>query len=268
MRAMKRWLLLVSTLVACTSVLAAEPVQVLVLGAYHMDNPGLDLHNAKVDDVLSAERQKQVRAVVEGLARFKPTRVAVEWQADSQPGHALPAYREYLAGKRKDSRNEIDQIGFRLAKRMQHTDAYGIDVAGEFPFEAVQAFAEQHGQAALLQQAMDTIAAKIKQFEQDQRTQSVAQLLRTMNDARTLARDHSWYMDALRYGAAGDQPGAKLVASWVGRNLQICARLMQIAEPGDRIVVLYGSGHGYLLRQCVQEIPGWKLVEANAYLPK
>lgn len=232
-----------------------------------MGNPDRDLHNAKIDDVLSADRQKQVRAVVEGLARFKPTRVAVEWQADTEPGHALPAYRDYLVGKRKESRNEIDQIGFRLAKRMQHAQAYGIDVEGDFPFEAMQAFAEQHGLAAQLQQGMDAVGTRVKQFEESQSTQSIAQLLRTMNDAEAMAEDHAWYMDALRYGAAGDQPGAQLVASWVGRNLQICARLVQIAEPGDRIVVVFGAGHGYLLRQCVQQMPGWKLVEANAFLP-
>jgi hypothetical protein len=32
-------------------------------------------------------------------------------------------------------------------------------------------------------------------------------------------------------------------------------------------VVFFGSGHAYLLRQCVNETPGLKLVEANDYLP-
>lgn len=267
---MKTCLFWILGLVGCMSLEAKEPtpIQVMVLGTYHMGNPGLDLHNAKVDDVLTAERQKQVRAVIDGLARFKPTRVAVERNADTEPGHTLPSYREYLDGKRQDSRNEIDQIGFRLAKHMQHAHAYGIDVSGDFPFEAVQAFAEQHGKAAQLQQGMDKIGAMVKAFENSQKTQTVAQLLRTMNEPKSVASDHGWYMDALRYGAGVDQPGAHLVASWVARNLQICARLVQIAEPGDRIVVLYGAGHSHLLRQCVREMPGWKLVEANSYLPK
>jgi hypothetical protein len=48
----------------------------------------------------------------------------------------------------------------------------------------------------------------------------------------------------------------------------ICANLVQLARPGDRIVVFYGSGHAFLLRQCVAETPGFRLVEANAYLPR
>jgi Family of unknown function (DUF5694) len=41
-----------------------------------------------------------------------------------------------------------------------------------------------------------------------------------------------------------------------------------MAKPGDRIVVFYGAGHAYLLRQCVREVPGFELVEPNTYLPK
>jgi hypothetical protein len=32
-------------------------------------------------------------------------------------------------------------------------------------------------------------------------------------------------------------------------------------------VIFFGAGHAFLLRQCVAETPGYKLVEANDYLP-
>ncbi len=47
----------------------------------------------------------------------------------------------------------------------------------------------------------------------------------------------------------------------------ICANLLQLSTPGDRIVVFYGSGHAFLLRQCVAETPGFRLVEPDAWLP-
>jgi hypothetical protein len=43
---------------------------------------------------------------------------------------------------------------------------------------------------------------------------------------------------------------------------------VQRAKPGDRVVVFYGSGHAFLLRQCVSEMPGYRLIEANDYLAK
>ena len=60
----------------------------------------------------------------------------------------------------------------------------------------------------------------------------------------------------------------ELIAQWYRRNFLICANLVQRLKPGDRAVVFYGSGHAFLLRQCMSEMPGYKLVEANDYLPK
>ncbi|WP_374566742.1 DUF5694 domain-containing protein [Ideonella sp.] len=247
---------------------AAEPVQVMVLGTYHFGNPGLDLNNVKVDDVLQPARQAQVREVVDALAAFKPTRVAVEAQADALPQHALPSYRAYLAGQGQDKRNEIDQIGFRLARQLGHAEVYGVDVDGDFPFEPVQAFAKTSGNAAEFQRSMDAMALRTREFEAAQQHATVGQLLRRLNEPDSIRDDHGWYMTALRQGRGADQPGVALVGSWYARNLGICARLAQLARPGDRLLVLYGAGHSYLLRHCVDATPGWQLVEANAYLPR
>jgi hypothetical protein len=56
------------------------------------------------------------------------------------------------------------------------------------------------------------------------------------------------------------------MTAWYRRNFLICANLMQLSQPGDRIVVFYGDGHALLLRQCVSETPGMALVEPDDYL--
>lgn len=244
-----------------------QPVEVMILGTYHFANPGLDMHNAEIDDVLSPHQQKEVAAVVDALAQFKPTRVAVEAHADELPSRSLPGYAEYLAKKHNQNRKEIHQIGYRLASQMKHEHVYGIDADGEFPFEALQLYAAAKGRAAELQQAVDEIGVRTRQFEERAKTASVGELLREMNEPAHIREDHAWYMRTLSYGAGKAQPGANLVASWTARNIEICARLAQLAKPGDRIVVVYGAGHSHLLRQCVQDMPGWKLVEPNEYLP-
>jgi hypothetical protein len=72
----------------------------------------------------------------------------------------------------------------------------------------------------------------------------------------------------LKVGGGTAQPGADLLTAWYKRNFYICANIVQFAKPGDRIVAFFGSGHEFLLRQCVSEMPGYKLVEPNDYLPK
>ncbi len=246
----------------------AEGVQVMVLGTYHFANPGKDIHNAKVDDVLAPQRQAEVAAATEALAAFAPTRIAVEMRADDQPGRTLPTYRDFLAGRRVGQRNEIDQIGFRLAQRLGQTEVYGIDIDGDFPFEALSQWAKGQGRGAELQQSVDRMGAQTQEFEQRQTKSSVGQLLRWFNEPEHIAADHGWYMQTLRYGRGAQQPGAELVAAWTARNLQICARLVQLARDGDRVLVVYGAGHAHLLRRCVQEQPGWQLVEPTAFLPR
>lgn len=261
-----RWMGFVGLFAMATLAHAAPAVQVMVLGTYHFGNPGADLHNVQADDVLSPHRQAELEAVSRALSRFRPTLVAVESQADDMPGRSLKRFDDFVAGRTELRRNEIDQIGFRLARQLGHAHVIGIDAPGEFPFEALQAHAEAQGRGAELQRSIDEVGARTKAFEARARGSSIGALLRLLNEPTRIRDDHAWYVQALRYGAGPVQPGAALLAAWTARNIAICARLVQSAQPGDRVLVVYGAGHGFLLRQCVQQMPGWRLVEPNRYL--
>ena len=50
----------------------------MILGVYHFANPGLDYVKSDLDDHLSEKRQKQIAEVVELLAKFRPTKIAIE----------------------------------------------------------------------------------------------------------------------------------------------------------------------------------------------
>jgi hypothetical protein len=99
--------------------------EILVLGTFHMANPGRDIHNMQADDMLSPRRQKEIAEVVEVLKRFRPTKVAVEADVGSQP--VTQRYADYVAGKYTLTRNETEQIGFRLAKELGHPTIYPVD---------------------------------------------------------------------------------------------------------------------------------------------
>ncbi len=79
-----------------------------------------------------------------------------------------------------------------------------------------------------------------------------------------LAADYS----ALRIGDGVSQSGAVLNARYYERNARIFGRLMQIARPGDRVLVVYGFGHGYWLSQFAASVPGYANVEVGRYLAR
>jgi hypothetical protein len=96
--------------------------EILVLGTYHMSNPGLDDYNTRADDVLSPTRQQEIAQLVQVLKKFHPTKIAVE--ADVTSKQVGQRYSDYLAGKYTLSRDETDQIGYRLAKKLGHQTVY------------------------------------------------------------------------------------------------------------------------------------------------
>src|SRR5512132_3843740 len=50
--------------------------EILVLGTYHMGNPGRDVFNMQADDVLAPKRQQEMAQVIEVLKKFRPTKIA------------------------------------------------------------------------------------------------------------------------------------------------------------------------------------------------
>lgn len=242
---------------------AQEPVSVMIVGTFHMANPGKDIHDSRADDVLAPKRQAEIAATVDALARIHPTQVDLEWSAAG----AAKYYAQYLKGTLKPSRGESVQLGFRLAKQTGAA-VNGIDEMMDFPYPTVEAYAKAHGMMPILDAANAAVQAEVDEEQHLIDTGTIPQVLRWMNEPEFSRRDNNFYPTMLRIGSGTEQPGADLLGAWNLRNFHICANLIQHAKPGDRIVVIYGAGHEFLLRRCISEMTGYRLVEANDYLPK
>jgi uncharacterized protein DUF5694 len=246
----------------------AQATEVMILGTYHMANPGRDLHNIKSDDVLLPKHQRELADIASALAKFKPTKVVVESPARNGSADKVEKYHDYLNNKLADSRNEIVQIGFRLAQSMNLPEVWGIDVEADFPYEAVKKFADTHPP---LGERLDAMSAGVERMldglNRVLKNGTIAQGLRYMNEPTRISEGNEFYSSMLLFGKGVEQPGLTLLDAWQARNNAICSRLVQLARRDDRIVVVYGAGHAYLLRECVREMPGYKLVDANDWLP-
>lgn len=249
---------------ACAAGAAAKApaeAQVMIVGTFHFSNPGRDLHNVKSVDVMEPKRQAELAAITRSLSRFKPTMVAVEWAAP----RTTERYADYLAGKAPSS-NEVEQLGFRLAAAQGLKTVHGVDVDGDFPFEPVSKWAEKNGMGPRLAASHASIAAMVEKLGALQRSGTLSATLKHMNAPANLREADSFYGDALRYGSGDEQPGALLVSAWAARNYQICARIAQAVKPGERVVVFYGAGHVPMLKRCLGDIPGFKVVDPGTYL--
>jgi hypothetical protein len=242
-----------------------NPAQVLILGSYHFANPGLDVVQIEVADILSSRKQAEVEEVVEAMAAFRPTKVAVEVRAPSVA--ALDSlYEAYRGGHHALGRSEVQQLGFRLAERFQHSRLHAIDHEGEFPFGPVMEYLQTHDPslAMWIQQKLGEIGAEMSRQQQEN---TLSEILRLHNDPASIAEGHGLYVMMSGVGAGDGYAGADLLAHWYNRNIRTFADLRALAAPGDRILVIFGSGHAAILRQLVESDPALELVEANDYLP-
>ena len=243
-----------------------DRIQVMLIGSYHMSNPGADVFNLKADDVLSEKRQSEVRAIVESLKKFRPTKVAIE----APFGHkkTIGDYRLYKDGKYTLGKGEDEQIGFRLAQSLKHENIYPIDANGEFDFGSVQEFIKKNPEFApygakvnkLGQTAIGLIGKTLSEG-------TIAETLYLMNTEETLKASHLLYIDYLApIGKGKDYAGANLVGSWYTRNIRIFSNLTRISEENDRIVIIYGQGHVPIIRQLLEDSIEYCRVSPLPYL--
>ena len=238
---------------------AATPqAEVLLLGSYHMDNPGLDLHDAKADDVLAPKRQAEIQELTAVLARFRPTKIAVEWDAGNQ-ARLDRVFGEYEAGKHQLTRDERQQVGMRLAKLVGLKKIYAIDTMWDFPYGSLVNWAKANGRSAELETIDRMGAEQAKADEEYLLSHTVLEMFRHLNSVESVANNGAFYARCGHFGDDNDPAGARLLTRWYERNTFILTSLLGIIEPGDRVFVLYGAGHMTLLHRFIADDPTLKL---------
>lgn len=242
---------------------AAQPTtpvraEVLVLGVYHMSNPGHDLFNTQADDVLAPKRQAEIAQLIATLKKFQPTKIAVE--ADFSDSRTSRNYNDYLAGTHQLTSNEVEQIGFRLARELGHQTVYPVDADGEFPFQHLVNYAKAAGRSAELNALLDQVGAMVKEQAAYLASHTVLETLLYMNSDEHVARDVGFYYREAQFGEPWDWAGADLVADWFRRNMRIYGNVTRlIGSPSDRVLVIFGAGHLGWLRHDFASNPTLRL---------
>ncbi|HSF39975.1 MAG TPA: DUF5694 domain-containing protein [Thermoanaerobaculia bacterium] len=245
---------------------AASNPTFLIVGTFHFEGSTADLLSNSMPDTLGEKRQKQIGEVVDALARFRPTKVAIEYPV----GHAKvqEAWQAYLDGTRELKPSETEQIAFRLAKKLGHKKIWPVDHKLDMDFDSLMQAVQKYGQQAYFEQAMAGGKAYVGETQRRLDQETIGSALRFMNDPKSLETGHGMYMLMAQVGGAGDAKGAEVVGGWYQRNLYIFSNLVRLIEsPGERVLLVIGAGHAKLLREYIREAPNLRLEETGEYLP-
>lgn len=257
---------------------------VMILGSSYLANPGVDVHNTKMDSMLAPKRQAEIQQLVEQLARFKPTKIAVEVDARLDAEYQAE-YNAYLNGNFQLERPEIHQIGFRLAKQMQHPKVHCVDYfwtkqSPRIPESEVDSelmdyrqFAKTYNQDHLLP-PIPTTDGKVALGEdgtaqtESEEYESLIDMYRHLNQPESRRADHQAYMRIARIGIDIQYPGAHwVIHNWYARNFKIFVNLTRITESADdRILLIIGAEHVFLVQQFLEDSGNYIVESPLKYL--
>lgn len=241
----------------------------VVLGTYHMGTPGNNVVNGKVDDISSPERQKQMVQLVEKLKKFKPTKIVVECDLEDD-AKTKEFYDRYLLGSYQLSKNETNQIGFRLAKESGHKKVYCVDWS-DFWDDPTINYEKYAAKDAELDSFLKGVYRNLKKDVDAEHeklfTLPVTQQLILLNQPDRMEKAHQVYFELMRIGRGKEYIGTNYVSWWYRRNLTILDNIIRLTDAtNDRILVVYGSGHLKLLTQFAKESGFYNVESPLKYL--
>jgi Family of unknown function (DUF5694) len=252
-----------------------KPIEILVIGTYHFNNPGLDVAKYKVLDIMGEKPQKQLEEITSAIATFKPTKIFTEWEVKEQLTLDT-LYNKYLQGnyfdyvatkypKRKFyTHNEIVQLAFRAAKKSNLTKVYAIDYQEtSFDFDSVMKYADTIRLPNFKKEVMDDIKYIETKSNALFAENDLLQCLYYYNSDELRKLDIAWYVSKINYSdTSGTYVGAFLASEWYRRNLYMLANIQKQTESSDhRIMVLAGASHVSMFVDLLRHDPNFKIVE-------
>lgn len=244
--------------------------QILVIGSFHFGNPGLDVAKVKTFDVMSAKSQNDLESIANGIQRFSPSKIFVEWNYTKQTS-LDKFYQLNTDSLLKNNPDETVQIALRVAKKLKLKRLSAIDYRDtDFPYDSLMNAMKAAGQQVLL----DESAATIKMYETSTNKRfeslSLKQILLDMNTQTADKFTMQWYFSVANRGGANDNfAGAFLVSEWYKRNLYMYSLIQKLTESkDDKVMVLLGAGHTAMLREFIKFDPSFEIVELKDLVSK
>ncbi|WP_394971343.1 DUF5694 domain-containing protein [uncultured Croceitalea sp.] len=248
-------------------------MNVLLLGTFHFanfnpENNG-DLLSVSVPDVLLDKHQKELEHITEAISKFNPDKIFLEYRYEKQ-SRLDSIYDDFTPEDySKKSRNEIIQLGFRVAKNLKHKQVYAIDVRTDFPYDSLVTEMQKAKQFDLLEKdSLELLAIEAFENEMFASNQTLSEMLFYQNDDMRRKEDLNWYLSVANQGGAKDNfVGAYLASEWYRRNLYMYSLIQKNVELEDkRIMVLAGASHIGVFKDFIDKNPEWQSVELEAIM--
>lgn len=249
--------------------------QVLLVGSFHFNYPGLDAHKASEDkkiNIYSEKRQVELQELLDYVSKFNPTKIVVE--SGENTSYLRRNYIRYKEGVEELRASETSQIGMRLVDRLNLDTIYGVDTASLLyelyskkdsltPKTYIDSITERHyfgGDDEMSRRYSNFY--KYKDIITVQNT--LLETFKYMNSDKVLDRGFGAYLTGGQFVSEKMEGPDALSMFWLNRNLRIFRKIQQLEySKEDRILVLFGAGHIPILKWLFECTPEFELIKFN-----
>lgn len=251
--------------------------KVMTLGVFHFQFPNLDVDKiAKQDqiDVLDKKYQKQLLEVVSILKEFKPDEIFVEARpAEQRKMDSL--FQLYKNEKYTLGRNEVEQLGFRLAAKLGLNRVQCVDTWGKMYNSLDFLFNDTASRTIKFEKYYfknpDTVYIKNEKLFKGNTPNIISTLIRLNNPKHIKESLGPYLIGHFKYEEKpGDYTGADFEAArWFDRNLRIFRNIQRsVTKKTNRILVIFGAGHMNILNYLFECSPEYQFISPEPYLKK
>ncbi len=282
---MKKSLLILVIICACigcettakkTSTKQSDKIKVYLLGSFHF---------AQMDstyNVLDAKHQQSIQEICDIVVNNHPDKVFVERQPEYEFRNKYDSlFQAYVKTDVLPYRNELFQIGFRVAKTLQHPKIYQCDHPGMFGryFGAARKYATENNQMGYIEAtAKGTAIREDDRVDEDsiQKNSSLLNYMKWINSDIVMQTSHASYIandpligskEYYNYDDDDTLIGAQITADWYRRNIMIYTKIInQLSFDEDAIFLLIGADHVPILKHLFESNPYFKVEQTSSWL--
>jgi hypothetical protein len=243
--------------------------KIFLVGTFHFEYYNKDAYKVDRDkqvDIMSSQKQKELKELLEYISLFKPNKILVEAKPEWE---ITDKYRKYKSQKIPLGKDEIMQIAFRLVERFKLDTIYSIDagsIADDLPMTKDSIKFKPYLDSIFKDYSFRSNNDYIKFFKYKTSLSTTITLLsyfEYINSPKVIQRNYGAYL--VGDFKLGEFRGADALAIyWYDRNLRIFRNIQRAAtSPNDRILVLFGADHIAILDQLLKNSPEYNYIKFN-----
>lgn len=240
--------------------------QVMVLGTYHFAQES-------ATDELSHFNQEEIEKILNALQKYQPTKVVIEIEPERSE-RLNELYSEYRVGTFSIDTlaNEIFQFGFKMADRMGHDAIYLFDDQTPFigslegfSWAKFNEYAEED--STFIQKHFEKILSNFACNDSLVKTLPLYERIWVINSPQAQRINaQRMHMYEMRVGIGDNWMGSDWLGRWYQRNIRMVGNLLKISEEEDRLLVIVGDNHKWVLEGLMNYTPDFEVVSAYEYL--